>query len=161
MSKYVDVCDKTKLPSSYGLQIGKFPFFINNEEGVQKYSNDYLFDGTYLILNTGGTASIKFYNGKFSAMSDCSILKPKENSTGLYYFLKSIEDKINRVGFQGTGLKHLDLSWLYKLKVILPKVEESKLSSINELINKKIGSISKVLEYLLHIKCYLLSNLFI
>lgn len=104
----VRVEKKTGLASSYGKDIGSYPFFINNDEGIEKYCDEYAFDGQYLILNTGGTASVKYYDGKFSAMSDCLILRPIEHAIGLYYFLVANEKKINITGFQGTGLKHLD-----------------------------------------------------
>ena len=89
----VRVEKKTGLASSYGKDIGPYPFFINNDEGIEKYCDEYAFDGQYLIINTGGTASIKFYDGKFSAMSDCLILRPIAHAIGLYYFLVANEKK--------------------------------------------------------------------
>ena len=79
---------------------------------------NYIFDGEYLILNTGGTAFTNYVNGKFSAMSDCLVVKPNsEYSITIYYWLKAVEKWINEVGFQGTGLKHLDINWLLRQKV--------------------------------------------
>lgn len=161
LKENVIICNKTKLPSSYGNDDGKYPFFINNDEGIEKYCNDYIFDGVYIILNTGGSSSIKFYDGKFSAMSDCLVIKPKNNSLGIYYFLKSINTKINNIAFQGTGLKHLEANWLYNKEVFIPKLEEQKLKRLNENFNSLINYYDEKLNKLFLIKQYLLSNLFI
>lgn len=161
LADFVAVQEKTKLPSSYGNPHGLYPFFINNDENIEKYCDEYCFDGTYLILNTGGSASIKLYQGKFSVMSDCLVLKPKKNSIGLYYYLKSIEKKIDKVGFQGTGLRHLDQNWFFKQTIILPIIDENKLEKINLYLDAKTIILKKEIKILQKIKNYLLANLFI
>ena len=161
LSSYVSAEDKTKLPSSFGKSEGKYPFFINNSDGISKYCDEYRFDGMYLILNTGGCSSVKLYQGKFSAMSDCLVLKPKSNPIGIYYFLKSIEGRIDYVGFQGTGLRHLDQDWLLKQKVTLPSIDEAKLQFFNIEIDMRIEALNEKSESLLKMKRYLLSKLFI
>ena len=152
---------KTSLASSYGKDIGLYPFFINNDEGIEKYCDEYAFDGQYLIINTGGAASIKFYDGKFSAMSDCLILRPIEHAIGLYYFLVANEKKINMTGFQGTGLKHLDQKWFFNLKVILPNLSDAELNKLNELIESQIENLKKKAQLMKSFKQYLLTNMFI
>lgn len=157
----VKVEKKTGLASSHGKKLGSYPFFINNDDGVAKYCNEYLFDGQYLILNTGGTASVKYYDGKFSAMSDCLILKPIAHAIGLYYFLVANEEKINITCFQGTGLKHLDQKWFFNLKVKLPKLSDTELNNFNELIESQIQSLTKKVKLMKSFKQYLLANMFI
>ena len=152
---------KTGLASSHGKDIGSYPFFINNDEGIEKYFDEYAFDGQYLILNTGGTASVKYYDGKFSAMSDCLILRPIEHAIGLYYFLVANEKKINIVGFQGTGLKHLDQKWFFNLKVILPNLSDAELNKLNELTEYQIENLKKKAQLMKSFKQYLLANMFI
>ena len=94
-------------------------------------------------------------------MSDCLVIKPKNNSLGIYYFLKSINTKINNIAFQGTGLKHLEANWLYNKEVFIPKLEEQKLKRLNENFNSLINYYDEKLNKLFLIKQYLLSNLFI
>lgn len=161
LSNVVSVEKKTGLPSSYGKLTGKYPFFINNDDGIEKFCDDYKFDGTYIIVNSGGTASIKLFNGKFSAMSDCIVLKPKSNAVGIYYFLKCLEDKMNLVGFQGTGLKHLDQKWFFKQKVIVPNLTEEKIYKIREVFDKKQRILEEKKNKITRLKNYLLLNLFI
>ena len=161
LSEHVVVEEKTRLPSSFGKPCGSYPFFINNDEKIEKYCDSYIFDGTYLILNTGGCASIKFYEGKFSAMSDCLVLKPKRNPTGLYFFLKAEEKKINQLGFQGTGLRHLDQNWLFRQMVCLPPISEDVLECLNDRIDQKISTMEKKVKLCEKIKDFLLVNMFI
>ena len=152
---------KTGLASSYGKDIGSYPFFINNDEGIEKYCDEYAFDGQYLIINTGGTASVKYYDGKFSAMSDCLILRPIAHAIGLYYFLVANEKQINTAGFQGTGLKHLDQKWFFNLKVILPNLSDAELNKLNELTEFQIENLKKKAQLIKSFKQYLLTNMFI
>ena len=157
----VRVEKKTGLASSYGKDIGPYPFFINNDEGIEKYCDEYIFNGQYLIINTGGTASFKYYDGKFSAMSDCLILRPIAHAIGLYYFLVANEKRINITGFQGTGLKHLDQKWFFNLKVILPNLSDAELNKLNELTESQIENLKKKVKLMKSFKQYLLANMFI
>ena len=157
----VRVEKKTGLASSYGKDIGPYPFFINNDEGIEKYCDEYIFNGQYLIINTGGTASFKYYDGKFSAMSDCLILRPISHAIGLYYFFVANEKRINITGFQGTGLKHLDQKWFFNLKVIFPNLSDAELNKLNELTESQIENLKKKVKLMKSFKQYLLANMFI
>ena len=162
LSQLITVCEKTKLQSSYGKIYGKYKFFINSSVEITKWSDDYIFDGEYLILNTGGTAFTNYVNGKFSAMSDCLVVKPNsEYSITIYYWLKAVEKWINEVGFQGTGLKHLDISWLLRQKVKIIEYDNKKLSNFNKELNSLIELNSLVLEKLNLIKNIFLNLMFI
>lgn len=162
LSQLITVCEKTKLQSSYGKISGKYKFFINSSDEITKWLDDYIFDGEYLILNTGGTAFTNYVNGKFSAMSDCLVLKPNsEYSITIYYWLKAVEKWINEVGFQGTGLKHLDINWLLRQKVKIIEYDNEKLSNFNKELNSLIELNSLVLEKLKLIKNIFLNLMFI
>ena len=95
-------------------------------------------------------------------MSDCLIVKPvKEYSISIYYWLKANEDKINFVGFQGTGLKHLDVNWLLRQKIKIIDYDNKKLLSLNKTIDSIIQLNSFKLDYLKKLMEYFLNNLFI
>ena len=162
LSQLIAVCEKTKLQSSYGKLSGKYKFFINSSDETTKWSDDYIFDGEYLILNTGGTAFTNYVNGKFSTMSDCLVVKPNsEYSIAIYYWFKSVEKWINEVGFQGTGLKHLDINWLLRQKVKIIEYDNKKLSNFNKELNSLIELNSLVLEKLKLLKNIFLNLMFI
>lgn len=136
-------------------------FFINSTNDEFKRTDTYTFDGEYLVLNTGGQAFTSYINGKFSAMSDCLILKPKRNTMSLFLWLKANEEKINAIGFQGTGLKHLDQSWLLRQNITLSKFSEKILLNLMGATNNLIEKQKIRLDILGSAKQYLLSNLFI
>lgn len=162
LSQLITVCEKTKLQSSYGKTSGKYKFFINSSDEITKWSDDYIFDGEYLILNTGGTAFTNYVNDKFSAMSDCLVVKPNsEYSITIYYWLKAVEKWIDAVGFQGTGLKHLDTNWLLRQKIKIIEYDNKKLSNFNKELNSLIELDSLVLEKLKLIKNIFLNLMFI
>lgn len=159
--EYIRICEKTGLQSSDGKDVGKYKFYINSTNDEVKWTDKYIFDGEYLILNTGGQAYTNYVNNKFSAMSDCLVLKPLEKSMSLYYWLKSNEKRINDIGFQGTGLKHLDLKWLLRQNVIIINYDEKKLFNLNMCLDKIIELNSLLLDKLLIVKKQLLNSLFI
>lgn len=162
LSQLITVCEKTKLQSSYGKTSGKYKFFINSSDEITKWSDDYIFDGEYLILNTGGTAFTNYVNGKFSAMSDCLVVKTNSKySITIYYWFKSVEKWIDAVGFQGTGLKHLDINWLLRQKVKIIEYDNKKLSNFNKELNSLIELNSLVLEKLKLLKNIFLNLMFI
>ena len=162
LSQLITICEKTKLQSSYGKISGKYKFFVNSSDEITKWSDDYIFDGEYFILNTGGTAFTNYVNDKFSAMSDCLVVKPNsEYSITIYYWLKAVEKWINEVGFQGTGLKHLDINWLLRQKVKIIEYDNKKLSNFNKELNSLIELNSLVLEKLKLIKNIFLNLMFI
>ena len=161
LSKMITVCKKTGLQSSEGLSEGKYKFFINATNDETKWTNKYLFDGEHLILNTGGQSYSNYINDKFSTMSDCLILKPRRNAISIYYWLKANEERINRVGFQGTGLRHLDPNWLMRQKISIINFDETRLSKMNEAIDKEININNQYLTNLKMIKNGLLNAMFI
>lgn len=148
MQSIILIFKKTKHNSSDGKNNGKYPFFINNSESFLKFLDEFDYDDECIIANTGGNAFFDYYNGKFSASSDCFVFSSKINTLFLYYFLKSIEKTVNIVGFAGSGIKHLNKKWFYKLKILIPPTieEQSAIASILskcdeeiELLKKKLG----------------------
>ena len=158
----ISLYDKTRLPSSIGKESGKYKFFINSSNEETKWSDDYIFDGEYIIMNTGGSAYTNYINGKFSAMSDCLIIKPQNRySIALYYWLKAKERMIDKVGFQGTGLKHLDLNWLLRKNISLIEYNNKKLIKLNASLDYLINLNSLMLAKLIRVKKGLLDTMFI
>ena len=128
-----------------------------------KYFNSYDFDGEYIIANTGGKANFKYYNGKFATMSDCLVIKCSkivEPKFILYVLLNFIE-KINHIGFVGSGLKHLDKDWFENMSIPqYSSIHDKYLNLINTLA-LKLDKEELLLKKLKEQKKYLLSNMFI
>ena len=152
--------NKTNHLSNAGLQFGKYLFFTN-EENTYKYLNSFDFDGEFIIANTGGKANFKYYKGKFAVMTDCLVIQIKNKNETYYYFnvLKELQDKIDNIGFEGSGLKHLNKNWLFNLKV--PKCININYTKVISLMEKGIQINIKILNNLTYCKNYMLNNLFI
>lgn len=153
---------KTNRKSNDGLPKGKYPFFTNEEEQTQ-YLNEYDFDGQYIIANTGGKANFRYFNGKFASMSDCLVIKIM-NTDLTYFYSNVLKDKqsyINYVGFEGSGIKHLNKEWL--LNFLVPKYNSSIQNYITIIKNimNKLKIEKNILELYKKQKAYLLQNMFI
>lgn len=153
---------KTNRKSGDGLESGKYPFFTNEENQTQ-YLDTYDFDGEYIIANTGGKANFKYYKGKFAAMSDCLILKI--NSTDLTTFYSNVlrgkQAYINHVGFEGSGLKHLNKDWLLNMQVPTYNKSIRKYLLAIEMLKEKLQKEKDILSLYKKQKAYLLQNMFI
>ena len=153
---------KTSHKSGEGNYNGKYIFFTNNTSESNKYFDSYDYDDEVIIANTGGVANFKYYEGKFAAMSDCYIFKTSENTRYIYYWLDYMKNKINRLGFRGNGIKHLDKNWFLNLNLKLPSVSDQEkivniLSTYDNLIDKE----KQVLNRLQEMKSGLLQQMFI
>jgi len=160
-ANYIEYISKTSFPSSDGKEKGKYPFYINSTDGNHKFTDFYSHEGKYLIVNTGGQAFIQISEEKFSAMADNLIIKIRKNLYGVYYYLKGIESRINYIGFQGTGIRHLDQNWLKRQYVILPSISDKKIEALEENINNYIKVLEIKLKKLHLIKMQLMKDLFI
>lgn len=161
-SKICDFMPKTSHKSSDGLNDGDYVFYTNEETTKLKFNN-YDFDGEYIIANTGGKANFKLVTGKFAVMSDCLVIKLRRNSIAkfYYYYLQFNKNYIDRQGFEGSGLKHLNKDWLLKLNVPIINNEHLDYLVLLKKIDKKIKVENGILSNIKLQKEYLLDNLFI
>ena len=160
-ANYIEYISKTSFASSDGKEKGNYPFYINSTDGNYKFTDSYTHEGKHLIVNTGGQAFIQISEEKFSAMADNLIIKIRNNLYGVYYYLKRIETRINYIGFQGTGIRHLDQNWLKRQYVILPPISDKKIESLEENTNNYIKILEIKLKKLHLIKMQLMKDLFI
>lgn len=114
---------KSKIKAGEGKNLGKYPFFTSSNI-LNKYVDEYLYDGEFLIFGTGGSASINYYNGKFSTSSDNFIVGSNNdvNCKYIYYYLKN-NLHILENGFKGAGLKHLSKEYLDNIIIPIPNKE--------------------------------------
>ena len=125
------VLPKSHIQASNGQSIGEFPFFTSSQN-QNKFLDQYLFDSEYIIMGTGGVASIHYYNGKFAVSTDCIVLdiEDKYYTKFVYYFLKAHQKIIDDLGFEGSGLKHLQKDFLFNLKINdIPLNEQQRISN--------------------------------
>lgn len=160
-----DICffeSKTKHQSGDGLPKGTYPFFTNEEETI-KYFNSYDFDGEYIIANTGGKANFKYFAGKFASMSDCLVIGFKNQSLTYFYSIvfSALQNYIDYIGFEGSGLKHLNKEWLLKLNVPQYSKQAEKFICVIKSLKRKLENEKDMLVLYKKQKAYLLQNMFI
>ena len=110
---------KSNRPASFGSKDGIYPFFTSSNT-VDKYVNDFDYEGEYLIIGDGGTANCKYYKGKFSASDHNYILKPKDKVKCklVRYFLMKDNYKILSDGFKGVGIKNVSKTYIQNINFI-------------------------------------------
>ncbi len=140
---------KSKIKAGAGLEYGQYPFYTSSSI-VSKYLNSYEIEDEALIFGTGGNASIHYSVGKFSASTDCLVLKNnninKINSKYVYLFLKGNIYILER-GFKGAGLKHISKKYIEDIKIPVPSLSTQQkivqvLDKAQALIDKRKEQVS-------------------
>ena len=148
------IVEKTGLHAAEGKKEGLYPFFTSSQT-QDKFINKAIIHDECLILGNGGSASIHYMNGKFSASNDCLVLKRQKNIIikFLYYLLFSNIKVIDDLGFNGIGLRHLQRVFFDNMMIYFPPIQEQlriasyldrKTAQIDSIISKK----EKIIELL-------------
>lgn len=110
---------KSKIKVGDVKNIGEVPFFTSGAEILS--TNDSIVSGLNCYLNTGGNADVKYYYGEASYSTDTWCITAED---GMKYILPFILDKIkpsmDKVFFQGTGLRHLQKNLLREYSLCIP-----------------------------------------
>ena len=65
---------RSKCKAGEGKEEGKYKFFTSSN--IQnKFIDEFIYDGEYLIFGTGGKASINYCNDRFSTSTDNFVVK--------------------------------------------------------------------------------------
>ena len=125
----------------------QYPFFTSGENILS--FDKFLCDNQTIFLNTGGNASVKFYDGKASYSTDTYAIKSKNENFYLTKFLfYCLNDTkfMNDIYFEGSALKHLQKNKFKNFKIPLPPLNKQK--EIAEFLDKKCEIIDKRLNNL-------------
>ena len=139
---------------------GRYPFFTSGEE-ILKHSK-FLIDDENIFISTGGTAYVKYYNGKSSYSADTYSLKSKINTLYLYHFIYRKLNHITLRYFIGSGLEHLQKQdFKNSFEVIFPidPNEQQKIAEILETVDRAIEKTDKIIEKYKRIKQGLMHDL--
>lgn len=135
--------NKSKLAVKDAIE-GEYPFF-NCSETLSMTHNDYLVDGNYIIMSTGGKPSIHYYEGKMAYSSDSYVISTTDNVNSRYlaFLLKANMKRIERC-FLGSGLKHLNKKIFKKEVYHLPDLDKQE--EIADFLSKNENEIRLVRE---------------
>jgi len=118
---------KSKRVAKDGSTSGIYPFFVCSEIVYRSNFSDYKEEA--LILSTGGKANIHYCNSNFSTSTDSWVIKitsDKLDTKYAFYLLESKKRIIEELGFQGSGLKHLDKEFIRNMEIFIPPLHEQK-----------------------------------
>lgn len=104
---------------------GPYRFFTSSEDESKRYK-EYLFDGEGIIMGTGGSATLHYYNGKYAVSTDCVVILPNDKlrCKYLYYFFLANYSTLE-AGFKGSGLKHTSKGYIGDIEIaVIPTLEE-------------------------------------
>lgn len=147
---------KSKIKAGDGKPEEKYPFYTSSTE-LNKYVDNYLFNGESLVFGTGGNASVHFAQNKFAVSTDCLVAQTNTkdvNPKFVYYYL-SANIHILEQGFKGAGLKHI--SKAYISEITFPKFSRKKQDKIVQILETADGLRQKRKEQLTLLDDYLKS----
>ncbi len=152
---------KSPLPAGFASEGSGFVFFVSGPKPLECEQG--LIDGEAIVLSTGGNAAIHYGKGNFSYSTDCWALEPLVNLVDgkyLYYFLDSQIFRIDALGFEGSGLKHLRKDFVRNYKVPeFSKPEQCKITEVLSTVDRAIEQTEALIAKQQRIKIGLMQNL--
>lgn len=138
---------KSKMDASLGKAIGEFPFFTSSMDTV-KWCDEYQYDDECIIMGNGGTASIKYYVGKFSTTTHGIVIKANRDDVMLQYVYEYLFNNIDILehGFRGVGLKNIPKQYIDNIEIPIPSMDEQeKIVNMMTNFDKQIESINNTI----------------
>lgn len=133
---------KSKIKVSDVKNDGEIPFFTSGTDILS--TSESIVSGLNCYLNTGGNADVKYYYGEASYSTDTwCITAENETKYILPFVLNKIKLSMDKVFFQGTGLRHLQKNLLREYQFCLPD------SNVVKEFSKLASDIFKKQHYLL------------
>lgn len=116
---------KSKIKVSDIKDNGEIPFFTSGANILA--TSEPIVSGMNCYLNTGGNADVKYYYGKASYSTDTwCITAEDEMKYILPFILDKIKPSMDKVFFQGTGLRHLQKNLLREYQLCIPDQRVTK-----------------------------------
>jgi type I restriction enzyme S subunit len=140
---------KSKLPSGESNPLGYYDFYVCSHKVLKSFHNEY--SSPSILFSTGGEASVHFATERYAFSTDVWATEFEGDICNEYVF-RLLEENIRTInysGFQGSGIKHLDKSFIEKLEFSIPPLPEQKkiasiLTSVDEVIENTQKQIDKL-----------------
>lgn len=137
---YLEEFPKSKIPSGKSKKKGTFNFYVCSAKILK--IDEYNMDKESILLSTGGEAVVHFAKRKYAYSTDVWSFKTKSGllNSYAYRFLEYKINQINYLGFQGSGIKHLDKEFIKDYRFYIPPIhEQEQMSLIQDLIDETIN----------------------
>ena len=117
ISDYYTYAPKSKIKAGDANPNGKYQFYTSSPDESRR-CDEYLYDCKAIVMGTGGSTTLHYYDGKFSTSTDCLTLIPNEKIRAkyLYYFFLANMDVLE-AGFKGAGLKHMSKGYIDNIEI--------------------------------------------
>ena len=113
---------KSLLPASAAEVGGHYNFFCSSAE--VRTINLWLQEKSAIIMGTGGVASVNYGHGKYAYSTDTWCFRSQREDVQTRFLFRKIQQllpKIEYIGFEGSGLKHLRKGVVKSLLIDVPK----------------------------------------
>ena len=151
---------KSKLPSGESHPNGYYDFYVCSHKTLKSFHNERT--SPSILFSTGGEAAVHLAIENYSFSTDVWSTKFEGEICNEYafYLLEMNIKTINYLGFQGSGIRHLDKSFIEELEFSIPPLpEQSKIASILTSVDDVITSISKKIDKLQDLKAATMTEL--
>jgi len=118
------------------ISTGNFDGFTTLEK-----ADKYLNEGEIITIPTGGTANLKYWNGKFVNSLNHVFTSETDNVKYIYHFLLKNNVLIQSY-FRGSSVKHPHISSILNLKIPIPPLETQQ--QIVEILDKFTGYVTEL-----------------
>jgi type I restriction enzyme S subunit len=144
---------KSKLPSGESNPLGYYDFYVCSHKVLKSFHNEY--SSPSILFSTGGEASVHLATERYAFSTDVWATEFEGDICNEYVF-RLLEENIRTInysGFQGSGIKHLDKSFIEKLEFSIPPLpEQKKIASILTSVDGVIENTQKQIDKLQDLK---------
>jgi type I restriction enzyme S subunit len=154
---------KSILPAAAATSSGAYPFFCSSS--TPKRTNTWQCDREAILMGTGGVASVHLGKEKFAYSTDTWAFRVRDQNLLLQEFVfRALElslSKIDYVGFEGSGLRHLRKDFIRSFMLLAPDTEkQTAICRVLSTIDTAIEQTEALIEKYQHIKAGLMHDLF-
>ncbi|MFA5924566.1 MAG: restriction endonuclease subunit S [Methylococcaceae bacterium] len=153
---------KSMLPASAAEAGGHYHFFCSSSE-VRAISS-WLQEKPAVIMGTGGVASVNYSHEKYAYSTDTWCFRSQREDVQTKFLFRKIQQllpKIEYVGFEGSGLKHLRKEVVKALLIDVPKKNvQNKIIEILDAVDDSISVTESLIAKYQKIKAGLMHDLF-
>ncbi len=157
----IEELPKSTLPAGLAKSGGQYPFFCSSTE--VKSCDRWLLDAPAILMGTGGVATVHLGQGQFAYSTDTWAFRPSGKRTKVSFLFRQLEHllpKIDHLGFEGSGLRHLQKSFIRNLRLLLPdEDQQGKIVEVLDTLDAAIRGTEAVVAKLRAMKQGLLHDL--
>lgn len=157
----IEELPKSSWPAGTAKKGGVYPFFCSSPEAKQ--SDIWTTDTDAILMGTGGVANVHLGTGRYAYSTDTWAFKVRDRNTDVRFLFRQLQRLLPRIdhqGFEGSGLKHLQKSFIRTLQLPLPSpAEQSKIAEILDTLDEAIRATEVIVAKLKAMKQGLLHDL--